>query len=73
MNFLREAVNSRRKYLGENELNHLDFVKEACKIAKEMFIQDEMLKRYVNVGFSGGEKNDLKFFKCQCLNPNLQF
>ncbi len=71
MNFLREAVNSRRKYLGENELNHLDFVKEARKIAKEMFIQDEMLKRYVNVGFSGGEKKRFEIFQMSMLKPKL--
>ena len=71
MNFLREAVNSRRKYLGENELNHLDFVKEARKTAKEMFIQDEMLKRYVNVGFSGGEKKRFEIFQMSMLKPKL--
>ena len=56
MSFLREAVNSRRKFLGEEELDHLAFVKEARKVASKMFVKDEMLKRAVNVGFSGGEK-----------------
>ena len=56
MSFLREAVNSRRKFLGEDELDHLAFVKEARKVASRMFVKDEMLKRAVNVGFSGGEK-----------------
>ena len=71
MNFLREAVNSRRKYLGEAELNHLDFVKEARRIAKEMLIKDEMLKRYVNVGFSGGEKKRFEIFQMSMLNPKV--
>jgi len=56
MSFLREAVNSRRKFLGEKEFDHLGFVKEARKEASKMFVKDEMLKRSVNVGFSGGEK-----------------
>jgi len=56
MSFLREAVNSRRKFLGEEEFDHLGFVKEARKEASKMFVKDEMLKRAVNVGFSGGEK-----------------
>ena len=55
MSFLREAVNSRRKFLGEEELDHLAFVKEARKVASKMFVKDEMLKRAVNVGFSAGE------------------
>ena len=52
MSFLREAVNSRRKFLGEKEFDHLGFVKEARKEASKMFVKDEMLKRAVNVGFS---------------------
>ncbi len=71
MNFLREAVNSRRKFLGKTELSHLDFVKEARKIAKNMSIKDEMLKRYVNVGFSGGEKKRFEIFQMCMLNPKI--
>jgi len=66
MSFLREAVNSRRKFLGEKEFDHLGFVKEARKEASKMFVKDEMLKRSVNVGFSGGEKNVLKYYKWLC-------
>lgn len=44
MSFLREAVNSRRKFLGEKEFDHLGFVKEARKEASKMFVKDEMLK-----------------------------
>ena len=44
MSFLREAVNSRRKFLNEEELDHLAFVKEVRKVASKMFVNDEMLK-----------------------------
>ncbi len=71
MNFLREAVNSRRNYLGLKEFSHLEFVKEARNIAKKMSIKDEMLKRQVNVGFSGGEKKRFEIFQMAMLNPKL--
>ena len=45
-NFLREIFNSRKKYLGENELSHLDFIKLLRKVADNLSIKDEMLKRY---------------------------
>ena len=57
--------------MGLKEFSHLEFVKEARNIAKKMSIKDELLKRQVNVGFSGGEKKDLKFFKLALLNPKL--
>ena len=49
MSFLREAVNSRRKFLGEEELDHLAFVKEARKEASKMYVKDEFLNRAVIV------------------------
>ena len=52
MSFLREAVNSRRKFLGKEELDHLAFVKEARKVASKMFVKDEMLKRAVTVSYT---------------------
>ena len=71
MSFLREAVNSRRKFLGEDELDHLAFVKEARKVASKMFIKDEMLKRAVNVGFSGGEKKRFEILQMAMLKPKV--
>ena len=71
MSFLREAVNSRRKFLGEEELNHLAFVKEARKVASKMFVKDEMLKRAVNVGFSGGEKKRFEILQMAMLKPKV--
>ena len=71
MSFLREAVNSRRKFLGEDELDHLAFVKEARKVASNMFVKDEMLKRAVNVGFSGGEKKRFEILQMAMLKPKV--
>ena len=71
MSFLREAVNSRRKFLGEEELDHLAFVKEARKVASKMFVKDEMLKRAVNVGFSGGEKKRFEILQMAMLMPKV--
>ena len=71
ISFLREAVNSRRKFLGEDELDHLAFVKEARKVASKMFVKDEMLKRAVNVGFSGGEKKRFEILQMAMLKPKV--
>ena len=71
MSFLREAVNSRRKFLNEEELDHLAFVKEVRKIASKMFVKDEMLKRAVNVGFSGGEKKRFEILQMAMLKPRV--
>ncbi len=71
VNFLRESVNSRRKYLGKEELNHLNFVKDVKKVANGMSIKDEMLKRSVNVGFSGGEKKRFEILQMAMLEPKL--
>ena len=71
MSFLREAVNSRKNFLGEEELDHLAFVKEARKVASKMFVKDEMLKRAVNVGFSGGEKKRFEILQMAMLKPKV--
>ena len=70
-NFLREIFNSRKKYLGENELTHLDFIKHLRKVAQDLRIKDEMLKRYVNFGFSGGEKKRFEILQMALLNPKI--
>jgi len=71
MSFLREAVNSRRKFLGEEEFDHLGFVKEARKEASKMLVKDEMLIRAVNVGFSGGEKKRFEILQMAMLKPKV--
>ena len=70
-NFLREIFNSRKKYLGENELSHLDFIKHLRKVAENLSIKDEMLRRYVNFGFSGGEKKRFEILQMALLNPKI--
>jgi Fe-S cluster assembly ATP-binding protein len=71
ISFLREAVNSRRKFLGEEEFDHLGFVKEARKEASKMFVKDEMLKRAVNVGFSGEKKKRFEILQMAMLKPKV--
>jgi Fe-S cluster assembly ATP-binding protein len=71
ISFLREAVNSRRKYLGEKEYEHLAFVKEVRKGASKMSGKDERLKRSVNVGFSGGEKKRFEILQMAMLKPTI--
>ena len=54
--FMKEAVNAIRRYHDEDEVDAMQFVKIMREKTKELGISDEMLKRPVNVGFSGGEK-----------------
>jgi Fe-S cluster assembly ATP-binding protein len=69
--FLKEALNSIRKYRGEDELDALQFVKLLRAKTKELGIGDEMLKRAVNVGFSGGEKKRNEALQMAVLDPAL--
>lgn len=62
---LREALNSVRKYRGEEPLKHIEFAKFAKEKMKLMDIGDNLLKRAVNHGFSGGEKKEMKYSKCR--------
>jgi Fe-S cluster assembly ATP-binding protein len=69
--FLKEALNSIRRYHGEDELDALQFVKMMRKKTEELGISDDMLKRAVNVGFSGGEKKRNEILQMAVLNPCL--
>ena len=69
--FLKEAVNAARRYHGEDELDALQFVKMLREKTKELGISDDMLKRAVNVGFSGGEKKRNEILQMAVLNPKL--
>ena len=57
--------------MGENELSHLDFIKYLRKVAQDLSIKDEMLKRYVNFGFSGGEKKRFEILQMALLKPKI--
>ncbi|MCH7936335.1 MAG: Fe-S cluster assembly ATPase SufC [Proteobacteria bacterium] len=69
--FLKEALNAIRRYHGEDELDAMQFVKMMREKAKELGIPEDMLKRAVNVGFSGGEKKRNEILQMAILNPRL--
>ena len=71
MSFLRAAVNARRIEAGEDEVDQLEFVKMVRDKARHLRIDDEMLKRAVNVGFSGGEKKRYEILQMALLEPAL--
>ena len=68
---LREALNSIRKYRGEEPLKHVEFGRLAKEKMKVMNMDDSLLKRAVNAGFSGGEKKRNEIFQMQILEPKL--
>jgi Fe-S cluster assembly ATP-binding protein len=71
MVFLRTAVNALRKKRGEAELSTPDFLRLVRAKAKDLSIDQEMLKRPVNVGFSGGEKKRNEILQMALLEPKL--
>ena len=71
MSFLRAAVNARRLDKGQDEIDQLEFVKMVRAKSKDLSIDDEMLKRAVNVGFSGGEKKRYEILQMALLEPQL--
>ena len=71
MTFLRTAVNAQRKARGEDELSAGEFLKVVRERAKSLQIDAEMLKRPVNVGFSGGEKKRNEILQMAMLEPKM--
>ena len=71
MNFLKTAVNSIRKYKGEDEMAPVEFLKLVRAKAAELEMDPEMLKRAVNVGFSGGEKKRNEMVQMAVLDPGF--
>jgi len=70
-NFLKTAINSIRKKQGQAEIDAVDFLKMQKEKASLLGINTDMLKRGVNVGFSGGEKKRNEVFQMAMLNPKL--
>jgi Fe-S cluster assembly ATP-binding protein len=70
-NFLRTALNAIRRARGEAELDAVQFLKLARAEMKKLGMPDEMLKRSVNVGFSGGEKKRNEILQMAVLQPRL--
>jgi Fe-S cluster assembly ATP-binding protein len=71
MTFLRTALNAQRKKRGEPELTTPDFMKRVRETAKTLHIDQDMLRRGVNVGFSGGEKKRNEILQMALLQPRL--
>ncbi len=71
MTFLRTAVNAQRKARGEAELSSGEFLKIVRAKAAELQISPDMLKRPVNVGFSGGEKKRNEILQMAMLEPRM--
>ncbi|MFN6955995.1 MAG: Fe-S cluster assembly ATPase SufC, partial [Acetobacteraceae bacterium] len=70
-NFLRTAINAIRRARGEPELDAMAFLKEARAKMKTLGLKDEMLKRNVNEGFSGGEKKRNEMLQMALLKPRF--
>ena len=70
-NFLRTALNAQRRARGEAELEAVQFLKLSRAEAKRLSMPDDMLKRNVNVGFSGGEKKRNEVLQMAILRPKL--
>ena len=71
MTFVRTAMNAQRKLRGEEEISAPDFIKKARAVGGQLNITNEMLKRPLNVGFSGGEKKRLEIFQMMMLEPRF--
>ena len=71
LNFLRTALNAQRKYRGEEEMSAAAFMKLVRDKAAGLELSTDMLKRSVNVGFSGGEKKRNEMVQMAVLDPKL--
>src|SRR6266487_6380859 len=71
MTFLRTAINAQRKKRGEAELSTPEFMKRVREVAGRLGIETEMMRRAVNVGFSGGEKKRNEILQMAVLEPRL--
>lgn len=69
MTFLRTAVNAVREHRGQSVFDPMDFVKYVREKAGDLNISDDMLKRAVNTGFSGGEKKRMEILQMAALEP----
>jgi Fe-S cluster assembly ATP-binding protein len=69
--FLREALNAIRKHKGLEPLKHVEFVKLVKERMKSLDVDDNLLQRSVNEGFSGGEKKRNEIFQLQVLEPRF--
>ncbi len=71
MNFLKTALNAQRRARGESEFDAMSILKLVRKKAAALQVSEEMLKRALNVGFSGGEKKRLEILQMALFEPKL--
>jgi Fe-S cluster assembly ATP-binding protein len=71
LNFLKTALNAQRRARGESEVDAMTTLKMVRARAKELNISEDMLKRALNVGFSGGEKKRLETLQMSLFEPSL--
>ena len=71
MTFVRTAMNAQRKLRGEPEISAPDFIKKSRELGTRLNLTSDMLKRPLNVGFSGGEKKRLEIFQMMMLEPRF--
>jgi Fe-S cluster assembly ATP-binding protein len=71
MTFLRTALNAQRRKRGEGEISPGDFMRKVREVSRRLQVTDEMLKRPLNVGFSGGEKKRNEILQMAILEPTL--
>jgi Fe-S cluster assembly ATP-binding protein len=70
-NFLKAAINAARRERGEKELDAIEFLKRAKTTLKALKMEESVLSRALNVGFSGGEKKRNEVFQMAMLEPQL--
>ncbi|WP_134495662.1 Fe-S cluster assembly ATPase SufC [Microvirga pakistanensis] len=71
MTFLKAALNAQRKARGQDELTTPDFIKQVNAAAAKLEMPKDMLKRALNVGFSGGEKKRMEILQMALLQPSF--
>jgi len=71
LTFLRTALNAQKKLRGEDEMSAPEFLKRVRELAKTLKIDMDMLKRPLNVGFSGGEKKRMEVLQMALLEPKF--
>jgi Fe-S cluster assembly ATP-binding protein len=71
LTFLRTALNAQRKARDEAEISVPDFMKLSRDVAKRLGVTPEMMKRPLNVGFSGGEKKRMEIYQMALLDPRF--
>ena len=70
-NFLKTSLNAVKKAKGEKELDAIEFLKLVKQKSSELKIEEKILSRHLNVGFSGGEKKKNEILQMSILNPKL--